>query len=144
MTEKSARYGIIPEFSFVLGNPPDPEADVHQTLEFIRKVKRVNSSTEIIMYVYTPVPLAGELYDQAQAQLAQANGQLAQAKAQLTQAQAQLSGAEANQHRAQLDEDRQVIHVPPSGACLSNDRRSEADAHRTAYGDRFARIAGTM
>ena len=34
-----------------------------QTLEFIRKVKRVNPRTEIIMYIYTPVPLAGELYD---------------------------------------------------------------------------------
>ena len=34
----------MPEFSFVLGNPPDPEADARQTLEFIRKVKRVNPS----------------------------------------------------------------------------------------------------
>jgi phage gp46-like protein len=68
MAEKARRYGIVPEFSFVLGNPPDPEADVHSTLAFIRKVKRVNPHTEIIMYVYTPVPLAGELYDQAQAE----------------------------------------------------------------------------
>src|SRR5258708_9193094 len=67
MAEKARRYGIVPEFSFVLGNPPDPEADVHSTLEFIRKVKRVNPHTEIIMYVYTPVPLAGELDDQAKA-----------------------------------------------------------------------------
>ena len=36
------------------------------TMEFIRKVKRVNPHTEIIMYVYTPVPLAGELYDAGQ------------------------------------------------------------------------------
>ncbi|HEX5415875.1 MAG TPA: radical SAM protein, partial [Chloroflexota bacterium] len=35
---KTASYGIVPEFSFVLGNPPDPEADVRQTLEFIREV----------------------------------------------------------------------------------------------------------
>ncbi len=68
MAEHMRRFGIVPEFSFVLGNPPDPEADVHQTLAFIRQVKRVNPSTEIIMYVYTPVPLAGELYDQAQAE----------------------------------------------------------------------------
>jgi anaerobic magnesium-protoporphyrin IX monomethyl ester cyclase len=67
MAEKARRYGIVPEFSFVLGNPPDPEADVASTLDFIRKVKRVNPDTEIIMYVYTPVPLAGELYDEAQA-----------------------------------------------------------------------------
>jgi radical SAM superfamily enzyme YgiQ (UPF0313 family) len=67
IAEKSARYGIVPEFSFVVGNPPDPEGDVHQTLEFIRKVKRRNPRSEIILYMYTPVPLAGELYDRAKA-----------------------------------------------------------------------------
>lgn len=59
--------GIIPEFSFVMGNPPDPQADVRQTIEFIRRVKQVNPQSEIIMYLYTPVPLAGDLYDNAQA-----------------------------------------------------------------------------
>lgn len=67
IAEKMRRYGIVPEFSFVLGNPPDPEADVRQTLEFIRTVKRVNPDAEIIFYMYTPVPLAGELYEQAKA-----------------------------------------------------------------------------
>ena len=61
-------YGIVPEMSFVLGNPPDPESDVRQTMEFIRKVKRVNSDIEIILYMYTPVPLAGELYEEAKAE----------------------------------------------------------------------------
>ena len=60
-------YGIVPEMSFVLGNPPDPEGDVHRTFEFIRTLKRVNPRTEIILYMYTPVPLAGELYDRARA-----------------------------------------------------------------------------
>jgi hypothetical protein len=41
---------------------------VQQTIEFIRKVKRINPKTEIIMYMYTPVPLAGELYEQAKAE----------------------------------------------------------------------------
>jgi radical SAM superfamily enzyme YgiQ (UPF0313 family) len=68
IADKMRGYGIVPEFSFVLGNPPDPEADVQNTLEFIRKVKRVNPHTEIIMYVYTPVPLAGELYEEAKAE----------------------------------------------------------------------------
>lgn len=62
---KTAEYGIVPEFSFVLGNPPDPEADVHQTMAFIRRVKKVNPAAEIILYMYTPVPLAGDLYEQA-------------------------------------------------------------------------------
>src|SRR5918911_1532708 len=68
IAEKLRSYGIVPEFSFVLGNPPDPEADVQQTLAFIRRLKQVNPHAEIIMYVYTPVPLAGELYDQARAE----------------------------------------------------------------------------
>jgi radical SAM superfamily enzyme YgiQ (UPF0313 family) len=68
IAEKMARYGIVPEFSFVLGNPPDPEADVRSTLEFVRRVKRVNRDAEIILYMYTPVPLAGDLYDEAQAE----------------------------------------------------------------------------
>ena len=65
---KMAQYGIVPEFSFVVGNPPDPEADARGTMEFIRKVKRVNPRAEIILYMYTPVPLAGELFDQAKAE----------------------------------------------------------------------------
>ncbi|MBV9582755.1 MAG: B12-binding domain-containing radical SAM protein [Chloroflexi bacterium] len=68
IAEKMRAYNIVPEFSFVLGNPPDPQADVDNTLAFIRKVKRVNPHTEIIMYVYTPVPLAGELYEEAKAE----------------------------------------------------------------------------
>ncbi len=64
---KMKRFNIIPEMSFVLGNPPNPDTDTRQTIEFIRKVKVVNPATEIIMYMYTPVPLAGELYDEAKA-----------------------------------------------------------------------------
>ena len=43
------RYGIVPEFSFVLGCPPDPEQDVERTFDFIRRVKRVNPATEIVL-----------------------------------------------------------------------------------------------
>jgi radical SAM superfamily enzyme YgiQ (UPF0313 family) len=68
MARKMKEYGIVPEFSFVLGNPPDPEGDVRQTIEFIRRVKQINPRSEIIMYNYTPVPLAGDLYDAAQAE----------------------------------------------------------------------------
>ena len=67
MAGRMAEYGIVPEFSFVLGNPPDPEADARATLQLIRRVKRVNPLAEIILYLYTPVPLAGDLYDEAQA-----------------------------------------------------------------------------
>ena len=67
IARKMQQYDIVPEFSFVLGNPPDPVGDVQQTIEFIRRVKAVNPRSEIIMYNYTPVPLAGDLYDNAQA-----------------------------------------------------------------------------
>ena len=60
-------FGIVPELSFVLGNPPDPEQDAAQTIEFVREVKRVNPASEIILYLYTPVPLAGALFDEAAA-----------------------------------------------------------------------------
>jgi hypothetical protein len=49
-------FGIVPEFSFVVGNPPDPEGDLRQTLAFIRKLKTINEAAEIILYVYSPVP----------------------------------------------------------------------------------------
>jgi anaerobic magnesium-protoporphyrin IX monomethyl ester cyclase len=65
MTEKSARYGIIPEFSFVLGNPPNPEADIDENIEFIYKIKEINPASEIILYLYTPTP-GGEMFKEAE------------------------------------------------------------------------------
>lgn len=64
---KMRKYSIVPELSFVMGNPPNAEEDTRQTMEFIRKVKRLNPATEVIMYLYTPVPLSGDLYDEAKA-----------------------------------------------------------------------------
>jgi radical SAM superfamily enzyme YgiQ (UPF0313 family) len=61
-------YGIVPEFSFVVGNPPDAEADLRQTLDFVRRVKAINPAAEIILYVYSPVPLDGTFYREAQEQ----------------------------------------------------------------------------
>jgi radical SAM superfamily enzyme YgiQ (UPF0313 family) len=49
-------YGVIPEFSFVLGGPEDPEYEIERTLEFIRRVKRINPGCEIILYLYSPTP----------------------------------------------------------------------------------------
>jgi len=55
-------YGVVPEFSFVLGSPPDPLGDVAATFDFIRRIKSANPATEIILYTYTPVPMDGSLY----------------------------------------------------------------------------------
>jgi anaerobic magnesium-protoporphyrin IX monomethyl ester cyclase len=67
LARRMREYDVVPEFSFVLGSPPEPEADVASTIRFIREVKRVNAATEIIMYVYTPVPMEGTLYEEARA-----------------------------------------------------------------------------
>jgi anaerobic magnesium-protoporphyrin IX monomethyl ester cyclase len=67
IARKMGENGIVPELSFVLGNPPDPEGDAHGTMEFVRTIKKVNPAAEIILYLYTPVPLAGELYDRVKA-----------------------------------------------------------------------------
>jgi anaerobic magnesium-protoporphyrin IX monomethyl ester cyclase len=56
------QFGIIPEFSFVIGNPRDPDRDTRETLQFIRTIKRLNPASEIIMYHYTPVPQRGAMY----------------------------------------------------------------------------------
>lgn len=68
LARRMRHYGIVPEFSFVLGCPPDPEKDVATTFDFIRRIKGVNPATEIILYTYTPVPLDGSLYEEARRQ----------------------------------------------------------------------------
>ena len=55
LAQRMKEFGIVPEFSFVVGNPPDPESDLRQTLEFIRRLKAINDAAEIILYVYSPV-----------------------------------------------------------------------------------------
>jgi hypothetical protein len=49
-------YGIIPEFSFVLGGPEDPEGEIEKTFVFIRRLKEVNPDSEIVLYFYSPTP----------------------------------------------------------------------------------------
>jgi hypothetical protein len=66
LARRMRTYGIVPEFSFVLGCPPDPDADVASTFDFIRRIKRINPATEIVLYTYTPVPLDGDLYAASQ------------------------------------------------------------------------------
>ena len=65
--ERLRKFNIIPEYSFVLGTPADTEEEVNQRIDddiaFIKKVKAANPDTEIIIYMYSPVPTEGsELY----------------------------------------------------------------------------------
>ena len=49
-------HDVIPEFSFVLGGPEDPEGEIEKTLSFIRRLKGLHPTCEIILYFYSPTP----------------------------------------------------------------------------------------
>jgi hypothetical protein len=51
-------HGVTPELSFMLAPPQDPEGETERTFEFIRHIKRVDPKTEIMLYVYAPLPPA--------------------------------------------------------------------------------------
>ncbi len=64
-----AKFDIIPEYSFVLGTPAKTHQKVVQQIDediaFIKEIKEINPNTEIIIYVYSPVPTEGsELYEE--------------------------------------------------------------------------------
>jgi radical SAM superfamily enzyme YgiQ (UPF0313 family) len=65
---RMAKFDIIPEYSFVLGTPADSSEQVmkqiDQDIAFIKEIKSINPKTEIIIYVYSPVPTEGsEMYN---------------------------------------------------------------------------------
>jgi hypothetical protein len=53
---RARTHGIIPEFSFVFGDPDEPEREIDNTIAFVRKLKAVNPAMELITYFYTPTP----------------------------------------------------------------------------------------
>lgn len=66
---RMAKFDIIPEYSFVLGLPGDnPDVvmrQIEEDIAFIKEIKTINPRTEIIIYVYSPVPTEGsEMYNQ--------------------------------------------------------------------------------
>jgi anaerobic magnesium-protoporphyrin IX monomethyl ester cyclase len=60
--ERARQFGIIPEFSFVFGDPDEPEQEIDNTLAFIRKLKAINPALELITYFYTPTPQRRDTY----------------------------------------------------------------------------------
>jgi radical SAM superfamily enzyme YgiQ (UPF0313 family) len=58
VVEKCRSNGVIPELSFMLAPPQDPEGETERTFEFIRRIKRVHPRTEIMLYIYAPLPPA--------------------------------------------------------------------------------------
>ena len=59
---KTRDHGIVPEFSFVFGDPDDPEGEIETTLDFIRRLKAINPRMELISYFYTPTPQRASTY----------------------------------------------------------------------------------
>ena len=59
---KTREHGIVPEFSFVFGDPDEPEREIENTLAFIRRLKAINPSLEVIRYYYTPTPQRSATY----------------------------------------------------------------------------------
>jgi anaerobic magnesium-protoporphyrin IX monomethyl ester cyclase len=64
---RMAKFDIIPEYSFVLGMPAETPEEVMENIDkdiaFIKEIKAINPRTEIVIYIYSPVPTEGsELY----------------------------------------------------------------------------------
>jgi hypothetical protein len=62
LARRIRQFGIIPEFSFVIGNPNDPDADLRTNMQFIRRLKALNPDAEIIIQHYTPTPHPDGMY----------------------------------------------------------------------------------
>lgn len=60
---RMAKFDIIPEYSFVLGTPAATPEEVMRQIDmdiaFVKTIKEINPRTEIIIYVYSPVPTEG-------------------------------------------------------------------------------------
>jgi radical SAM superfamily enzyme YgiQ (UPF0313 family) len=69
LAERIRHFDIIPEFSFIMGNPQDPERDVRECLAFIRKIKKINPRSEIIVYPYIPTPQRDRMYGAIEGQV---------------------------------------------------------------------------
>lgn len=71
--KRMKRIGIIPEYSFVLGMPANSQEQVtkqiNEDIKFIRTIKKINPDTEIIIYLYSPVPTEGsDLFEEIKKQ----------------------------------------------------------------------------
>ena len=62
LASRIRRFGIIPEFSIIFGNPQNPERDARQSFQFVKQLKRLNPDAEIVVQHYTPVPQRERMY----------------------------------------------------------------------------------
>jgi anaerobic magnesium-protoporphyrin IX monomethyl ester cyclase len=69
LAARTRKFGIVPEFSFVVGNPQDPESDTRATIQFIRRIKRINPNAEIIVQHYIPTPHPDGMYGKVEGKI---------------------------------------------------------------------------
>jgi anaerobic magnesium-protoporphyrin IX monomethyl ester cyclase len=69
LAERIRRFGIVPEFSFVVGNPKDPQRDTQETIRFIRRIKELNPEAEIIVQHYIPTPHPDGMYGKVEKEI---------------------------------------------------------------------------
>ena len=69
LASRIRNFGIVPEFSFVVGDPADPEGDTRQTIQFVRRIKRLNPDAEIIIQHYIPTPHPDGMYGQVETKI---------------------------------------------------------------------------
>ena len=70
LAERIRPFRIVPEFSFVIGNPRDPDSDLRNSIAFIRRIKKLNPESEIIIQHYTPTPHPDGMYGEIDQDLA--------------------------------------------------------------------------
>jgi tRNA A37 methylthiotransferase MiaB len=56
VARRCREYGVVPEFSFILGGPEDPEGETEKTLQFIKRIKAIHPECEVVLYFYSPTP----------------------------------------------------------------------------------------
>jgi anaerobic magnesium-protoporphyrin IX monomethyl ester cyclase len=67
LVKRFSEADIIPELSFVFGFPDSSKGKImkqmHEDIQFIRSLKKLNPRSETVIYLFTPVPAEGsELY----------------------------------------------------------------------------------
>jgi hypothetical protein len=56
LAARAKAFDIIPEFSFVLGTPSDDiDGQIDRDIRYIRRIKKINPKSEIVIYVFSPV-----------------------------------------------------------------------------------------
>lgn len=62
LARRIRQFGIVPEYSMILGNPANAEQDVNDAIAFVRRIKKANPDVEIVVQTYVPTPQKNGAY----------------------------------------------------------------------------------